>query len=269
MSKTVLLCACGGKHADNPSAKARHVASRKHRATLVAKFAEIQPGPDAPPAPVLIPGGHPISDAESAAVKRAYAVSTAIRELTPKLDKAKRDLAYRTSPKHAHQYGERAVANTERVVADLEEQLALWQTELAGLDDEIRALKSARSEADLAMYDAVALYLATIFSGDSRLWVQHRGGAEFEVHWLTGKVLEDREGNEYPETDFGYSARVYGPRMGWDRDWNGKTKPTPAYPSWGSYSGMDTVAAAERMLAVYALSIEVAKELNRLAGLEG
>lgn len=266
MPKTKVDCAtCGGSYEDNPSGAKRHQSTGKHVVALGTKITATLESLPFPPKPTgLVVGGAPYADRELNLIGERYRAGEELKQIQKDLIKARHDLAYRESPKHVHQYGDRARQNLRNLIAELEQAAELATEGIEAMKAEELELKRVRYDANLAGDQALELYVSTLFSSDPSILVRGHGGGSFGVYGVTGKVATDTAtGEEYPVKD-GYEATVHGP----ERDtFAGESRVTPAYVAWSS-SQMRTLAEAERKLRIQAVSIEVARLVNELYELE-
>jgi len=195
-----------------------------------------------------------------------YAVLRAARtDLTAK----QQDLAF------AVKMAKRSPAKWNPTIADRQALVTTYEAVVASAtaacDANHDARRAARDEILFAARDEILSYFGPItaasngvslvrinIAGDDaqQIVIVDRGSSDsvsFEVS-LVEKATDRKV--------FGFDANVYGPRLGF-RD----ETVTPAYPSWGSYSGMTTVALAEQMLSVLRLATHVAQVTNEVFGL--
>lgn len=159
------------------------------------------------------------------------------------------------------------VPKWQQLIDDEMELITFAESEVAPLKIELEEIQRARSEGIAAFWSRVDQKIRPQVAGrseNSDLYIRATGKGGYRVDLATGKVIEGPHG-DYPETVFGYEATVNGPDQAFGLDLTHGWK--PATVRWGSYSGMETVADARRMMHVYEAAAELAVITNDLLGL--
>lgn len=262
-------CGCGSILSDlSPSAVKRHDASVKHRVYLTDLFVAERFLPEDWTIPT------PDFEPERVVESEIRDVAAIVKSNEAKLSHYEKALKWRRA--HAADYANAPalILKYEQLILAQQERLAEAAIGLSELHVTLVTLANVRRDQITMFWNRVEQRVLPQVAGrseNSDLYIRSHGRGDFTVALASGKMLsytndDTGETTEYPETVFGYEARVSGPDAGYGTTFDERVV-KPATVKWGSYGGQETVADARTMMHVYSAAVELAVLINTLLGL--
>lgn len=189
----------------------------------------------------------------SEAYTRQHDVKAAIASANKSLKEAEAGLRWRQ--KHNADNAE-LIAKWNEKVNRLVEQINLWDRELGTIALTIETARAARLDESRTFWDRIGAEVEEQFVAPVQDAALRFGGNEYLTLFLTtGKVLTNRDGDEYPEERFGFDVTIKGPATNLG---SGEA----ATLNWGSIGQM-TADTARDMLRLHTLAVEITDYLNK------